>query len=239
VLGRHDQIPLVLAVGIIDYDYHLALPQVLNDALDGIKCGFHRLPINVSGGSPTASNKTAIRITHEREEVNAEGPATKEEHDFEPLDPGGAKRSIRLFDLSNAVEVPSASEISGEPEADNLQRQFRRNRALTEREDVRVVVLARPAGGVEAPTKRATDAFDFVGDNGLAVAGTAQHDAALELSARHRLGDRPNKYGVIHGLGIERAKITHFVSEFLQQNFDLCLVIKPGVIRADGDFHGF
>ena len=64
-------------------------------------------------------------------------------------------------------------------------------------------------------------------------------DAALELSACHRLGDRPNKYGVIHGLGIERANITHFVSEFLQQNFDLCLVIKPGVIRADGDFHGF
>ncbi len=88
--------------------------------------------------------------------------------------------------------MPSAGEIGGEPEADNFQRQFRRNRALTEREDVRVVVLARPARGVEAPTKRAADAFDFVGNDGLAIAGAAQRNTALEFPARHRLGDRPN-----------------------------------------------
>ena len=63
--GGHDQIALVLAVGIVHHDHHLALPQVLNDALDGIKRCFHRLPINLSGPPPTASNKKAIRATND------------------------------------------------------------------------------------------------------------------------------------------------------------------------------
>jgi hypothetical protein len=61
VFGGHDQIAFVFPVGIVHHNHHLAFAQVFNDPLDGIKRVFHRLPINLSGPWPTASNKTAIR----------------------------------------------------------------------------------------------------------------------------------------------------------------------------------
>ena len=53
---------------------------------------------------------------------NAHSFANAMERDIELRIPRDAKRSIGLFDLSNADEMPSAGEISGEPEADNFQR---------------------------------------------------------------------------------------------------------------------
>src|SRR5580765_3973456 len=90
--------------------------------------------------------------------------------------------TIVPFDLSDAIEMSAAGKLGDEPGADDLQCQFWRDCALAQREDIRVGVLARPTGGVQVPTKRAADAFDFVGDDGFAVAGTTEHDAALELT---------------------------------------------------------
>src|SRR5438105_4533621 len=45
-LGRHslrgqDQITLVLAIGVIHHDHHLALPQIGDDGFDGIENSLH------------------------------------------------------------------------------------------------------------------------------------------------------------------------------------------------------
>jgi hypothetical protein len=98
-------------------------------------------------------------------------------------------------------------------------------------------VFARPPGGVEAPAKAAPHAFDLVGDNRLAVPRPAQDDAAVKFMTRHGFGDRPDERRVVHRFTTGRSEIADLVAEFVQQTLDFLLVIEPGMIGADGNFH--
>ena len=98
-----------------------------------------------------------------------------------------------------------------EPNANDLDGKCGKDGALADGEHVRVVVLACPAGGLFVPAECATDAFDFVGNDGLAVAGAAQDDAALEIVIRHGEGDGADEERIIDWLGAVSAKIADFV----------------------------
>jgi len=86
--------------------------------------------------------------------------------------------------LFDAALVPAAFEFGVEPDFHNFQNRFGRNQSLAEAEHVGVVVLAGEAGTFDVPANGAADAFDFVGDDGLAVSRAAQDDAALTFTAR-------------------------------------------------------
>ena len=73
------------------------------------------------------------------------------------------------LDQPNATEMPSTGERRVQPDLYEFQGQFHRNRALTERKHVRIVVFSRPARGVEAPTERAAYPSDFVGHHRLPI----------------------------------------------------------------------
>src|SRR5438477_4857658 len=147
------------------------------------------------------------------------------------------RSTARRLDLSDPVQMAAAGKVRSEPDPDDFQGEIDRNGALADGEQVRIVVLARPARGVEAPTQRAANAFDFVGHDRFAVAGAAQHDATFEFTSRDGLSHRTDEHRIIDRLGTGRAEVSKFVAEFLQENFDLFLVFKSGVVRADGDFH--
>jgi hypothetical protein len=95
--------------------------------------------------------------------------------------------------------MPTAFEWCGEPGAHDRQGLRLADCPLTERNHVRVVVRAVPYGDLVGPADAAPDAADAVGDHSLAVAGTAEHDAAFELPPRDRLSYGSDEVRVIDG----------------------------------------
>ena len=63
-------------------------------------------------------------------------------------------------------------------------------------------MFACPTGGLFVPTQRAADAFDFVGDDGFAIAGPAENDAAFEFAIGDGLGDEANENRIVNGSGL-------------------------------------
>ena len=110
--------------------------------------------------------------------------------------------------------------------------------SLAQGQDIRVVVLAPPAGGVEAPAERAPHAAHLVGHHRLPVPGTAQHDAPIAFAAGHRFGRRPDVGRVIHRRLALGAEVVHPMPQALEQGLDLLLVNEPGVIGSQRNFHG-
>ena len=103
---------------------------------------------------------------------------------------------------SRAMWRPPSKSVD-EPGADDLQGLLRGDRPLADREAVAVVVGAVPDRGLLRPADPAAHAPHPVGDDRLAVAGPAEHDTALELAPRDRLGHRPDEVRKVAGfLGV-------------------------------------
>src|SRR5437660_12520151 len=81
--------------------------------------------------------------------------------------------------LRDAFLVPAAFERRFKPDAHNFQCEIFRDHALANGKNIRVVVLAREAGSLLVPTKRATYQVNLVRRNRFAVARAAKNDAAL------------------------------------------------------------
>ena len=126
--------------------------------------------------------------------------------------------------------MPSAGERRAQPHPDDLQGQLRRNRTLAQRQHVHIVVLARPACSVEVPAKRAAYASNLVGHDGFAIARAAEHNPSIKFSVPHGFSHRADEHRIIHRLAAERAKISNLVPQFIQESFDVFLVVKSGVV---------
>src|SRR5512141_866166 len=109
---------------------------------------------------------------------------------------------------------------------------------LAQGEDVRVVVLARRAGGRLAPAERAAHALHLVRDDRLAVSRAAEDDAAVARAARDGLGRGPDEEGVVDHVRRERPEVLHVVPHPEEEGLDPFLVREAGVVGAEGDFHG-
>src|ERR1051325_11784027 len=132
-------------------------------------------------------------------------PATRRRVMFPPIRPRPIRpiciaRSLAPFvDLPDARDVPAAFERRCEPGAHDREGERFGDCPLTERDHVRVVVRAVPHGDLLAPADAASDAADAVRDHRFAVAGTAEHDAALESPLRDRLSYGSDEIRVIDG----------------------------------------
>src|SRR5258708_38220285 len=94
--------------------------------------------------------------------------------------------------------MAAAFEGGVEPGLDNVERGLEWHHALAEGNNVGVVVLTAKAGGFEVPAEGAADSPDAIGDDGFAVAGTAENDAALAFAAGNGFGDGAGVGRVIH-----------------------------------------
>jgi hypothetical protein len=135
--------------------------------------------------------------------------------------------------------MAAAFEGGVKPGCDDVKRGLEGHHALAEGNDVGVVMLAAKAGGFKVPTESAADAPDTVGDDGFAVARTAENYTALAFTAGDSFGNRTDEQWVIDGGVGEGAEITDFVPKFSKEFPDGFLVLKAGVVRADGDFHTY
>src|SRR5882724_10763892 len=125
----------------------------------------------------------------------------------------------------------------GQPDSHYFQCGFKGDQSLAEAKRVGVVVLAREPGAFDVPAESAADAFDFVRDNRLAVAGTAQHDASFAFTPRDGFRGGTDEKRVIDWLIAARAEVADFMTEFLEERLDLFFVIEARVIRCNRDFH--
>jgi len=142
-----------------------------------------------------------------------------------------------LFDLRDAAGVAIPRKGCFQPNANDLNGERGKDGALANGEHVGVVVLTCPAGGLFVPAHCATNAFDFVGDDGFAIAGPTKDDAAFEIVICDGEGDGANKERVIDWLGAVGAKIPDFVPPGSEQGLQHLFVIEPCVIGPDGNVH--
>src|SRR6266478_5139723 len=92
-------------------------------------------------------------------------------------------------DFVNPFLMATAFEGGVEPGLDDVERGLEWHHALAKGNNVGVVVLTAKAGGFKVPAEGATDSPDAIGDNGFAVAGTAENDAALAFAAGNGFSD--------------------------------------------------
>src|SRR5437899_2144387 len=103
--------------------------------------------------------------------------------------------SIDWFDRSHRVKlchaplVPAPIETCFQPDPYNLEREILGNHALSDRENVRVIMLAGKPGRFFIPAKRTTHAMNLVRYHRFAVARAAEHNATFTFGACHCLRD--------------------------------------------------
>lgn len=156
---------------------------------------------------------------------------------------GAADPTVSLgVDLVDAGLVAAAFKLGVEPCIHNVERVLFVYSAFSDGEDVAVVVGAVPNGDLPVPAKAAANAFDTVGDDGLAVARATQHDTAIVLAGRYRLGDRANEIWVVAGFGRVGSIVLDRIALAHEMGDDGLLVSIAGVVGADcdGEFaHGW
>ena len=92
-LRRHDQVALVLAVGIVHHDHHLALPQVGDDGFDGIEPLCHR---------PEQLIRACLQLEIRKRNQNGEHPSSFVGADVRKLTFPRTKGSEPPFAIANA-----------------------------------------------------------------------------------------------------------------------------------------
>src|SRR5262249_35435028 len=119
----------------------------------------------------------------------------------------------------------------------DVQRQLFGDHTLTDGKNIGVVMLSRQPGGLLTPAKRATHAMHLIRDHRFTVARAAEDNTAVAFAVSHCFRSWPNENRIVHRFFAVRAEIFHLLPQRGEQFFHLFLVMKTGVIRAEGNFH--
>ena len=134
--------------------------------------------------------------------------------------------------------MASALEGRIQPDPHDLERQVRVDEPGTEREAIRVIVLAPQAGALHVPAQGHAHARHAVRHDGLPVPRAAEDDAALAFALAHCFRSRPAVVGIVAALGGEATEVNYLVPQLLQQGLDALFEVKAGVVRSNGNAHG-
>src|SRR5207302_1865197 len=116
-------------------------------------------------------------------------------------------------------DMTSAFERGLQKNLDQFERQFFWYHPLAERKDVRIVMLPRQPRRFFIPRQPAPHAMHFVRDHRLAISRATENNCTLAFATRDCFGGRTNKIGIIYGIGIMSAKISHVVTSTRQRVF--------------------
>ena len=83
----------------------------------------------------------------------------------------------------------------------------------------------------------AADALDFIGGNGNADAGGADHNAPVTLALRHGPGGGSAEIGIVAALRGVAAEVLVLIAQLVQHCDDEFLQLIAAVVTAQCDFH--
>jgi hypothetical protein len=132
--------------------------------------------------------------------------------------------------LFNSSRVPASFESGVEPGVDDSQGDLDGDHALSEREDVGVIVLAGKFCRLVIPTESTTNALDLVCGDSFAVARSAENDPKLRFTSDDRLRSRNNPQWVIGGINTVRAEVDDFMSLLFEMFDDPLFVAESSVV---------
>ena len=133
--------------------------------------------------------------------------------------------------------MTSARKGGREPQRENFVGQSERDDPPADREDVRVVVLARESRRVQIVAERGPYADHLVRRNLLALPAPAEDDAAIGAFLGDRAADRETDRRIVDRRFAVRAAIVHGVAETRERFPQMFLQQKARMIGADGDSH--
>lgn len=103
---------------------------------------------------------------------------------------------------------------------------------------VGIIVLTAHLGREHIIAECATDALDFVGSNGNANAGAAEHNATVGIATYDITANLFGNIRVINRIGTEGANIFYLnIAVFLQNHLDFFFELDSAVIAANRYFH--
>ena len=112
------------------------------------------------------------------------------------------------------------------------------NDTRTHRQDVRVVVAARHARGVQAIAQCGTDSSHLVGGQLLALPAATENDAEVDLSVAHRPADRRADRRVVTTVGRVGAHVVDTMARGGEKSDEMLLQFEACMVGADGDVKG-
>ena len=131
--------------------------------------------------------------------------------------------------------MASAAEARGEKRLDDRQRESWSDETTTEREHVRVVVLARVLRRGHVITHCRADTRHLVRRHAAPDTGAVDHDADLRRAAGDRSSDRDRVVRVVDGVRARCAEIRDCVTELAESRSDSVAQRDPSVVCADSD----
>ena len=134
--------------------------------------------------------------------------------------------------------MAAAGELALEEGTQAGPRDLRADDPRPEAQHVGVVVLTPQASRHRIGGLHAADAAHLVRHDRFPGPAPAQHDPALELSARHRPGDRRDEVRIVDRLRAERAEVAVLDAQLIEQRAQVTLEMKARVVGADRDAHG-
>src|ERR1017187_1601041 len=133
--------------------------------------------------------------------------------------------------------MPAAFKFSVQPGIDDADRFLFADHPLAEGNNIRVVVLFSEPCALLVPANGATNPFDFVGHDRLAIPAASENDPQIGFPIRHTLGRRPDKIRVVDRRFAVRPKVENLAPRRPQVRRDDPLVTKSRMIRCNGNSH--
>src|SRR5438445_10629051 len=134
--------------------------------------------------------------------------------------------------------MPSALERGGHPDGEDFVSEAERDDAAADREDVRIVVRARQARGVQVVAQRRARADDLVCGDLLALAAAADHDPAVRAAFGNGARDSEADRRIVDRRFAVGAVIVNDVAQPVKRLFEVFFERESGVIGANRHAHG-
>lgn len=140
-----------------------------------------------------------------------------------------SNHGVDLFDTGN---VPAALKCGCHPSVYDFQRESFCDHALTDGDDVGIVVLFGEACAYGIPADSAADSGHLVGDHGLSVSAAAENNSSISFSLCYSFCGGADKVRVVATCIRVSSKVQHLYAFTQQMSFYGFLVVKPSVIGA-------
>ncbi len=132
--------------------------------------------------------------------------------------------------------MPTTFKSSIKPFCDDPECEFFGYGSGTDRDAVGIIMPFGHLSGPFVPAKATAHTFDFIGDDGFAVATAPEYDTAINFAFCNGFSGWADKIRVITRFVVIATTVENFVATFLKELNYRSFQRKSGMVGADGNF---